>query len=187
MSLGGALTSAVTGLDAQSAAMSAISDNISNSQTTGYKRVETDFQTLLTVSNAFVHESGGVQSKPLYTNDIQGTIQSTGVSTNLAVTGQGYFAVSSINGFTGTQPTFNSQQLFTRAGDFSLDNNGYLVNSSGYYLNGFPVNPLTGIVQKGSLTQVQVSALSDSPTATQNVTYNANLPTNPATVGRLAL
>jgi len=74
MSLSGALTSAVTGIDAQSRALGAISDNISNSQTTGYKRVDTQFSTLLTVSNAFVHEPGGVTSKPHYTNDIQGNV-----------------------------------------------------------------------------------------------------------------
>ena len=56
MSLSGALTSAVTGIDAQSIALGSISDNISNSGTTGYKRVETQFSTLLTVSNALVHE-----------------------------------------------------------------------------------------------------------------------------------
>jgi len=60
MSLSGALTSAVTGIDAQSIALGSISDNISTRRTTGYKRVETAFSTLLTVSNAFVHEPGGV-------------------------------------------------------------------------------------------------------------------------------
>ena len=181
MSLSGAMTSAVTGLDAQSAALGAISDNVSNSQTVGYKRVDTSFSTLLTVSNAFVHEPGGVLSHPLYTNDIQGSVQSTSVSTNLAVTGSGYFAVSRVNGFTGTLPTFEPAPLYTRAGDFALDNNSFLVNGSGYFLNGFPVDPITGTVQKGTLTQVRVTALTDPPTATTTVTYSANLPSAPST------
>src|SRR5437660_6916440 len=128
MSLSGALTSAVTGIDAQSAALGAISDNISNSQTTGYKRVDTEFSTLLTVSNALVHDPGGVTSKPLYTNDIQGTVQQTGTETNLAVNGQGMFAVSQALGSNGSNslPTFAPDPLFTREGDFSLDNNGFL-------------------------------------------------------------
>jgi flagellar hook protein FlgE len=181
MSLSGALTSAVTGLDAQSAALGAISDNVSNSQTTGYKRVDTEFSTLLTVSNAFVHEPGGVLSHPLYTNDIQGSIQSTSTSTNLAVTGSGYFAVSRVNGFTGTTPTFEPAPLFTRAGDFALDNNSFLVNGAGLFLNGFPVDPITGAVQKGALQQVRVTALTDPPTATTAITYSANLPSAPST------
>src|SRR5215813_11980452 len=108
MSLSGALTSAVTGIDAQSIALGAISDNISNSQTNGYKRVDTSFSTLLTVSNATVHEPGGVLSRPRYTNDIQGTVQSTGVTTNLAVSGSGMFAVSQALGSnsTNTLPSF---------------------------------------------------------------------------------
>src|SRR5476651_2119729 len=136
MSLSGALTSAVTGLQAQSIAMGAISDNIGNSQTVGYKRVDTEFQTLLTVSNASVHEPGGVTSKPLYTNDVQGTVQQTSTETNLAVSGSGYFAVSKVASVNGASlPVFVADPLYTRAGDFAPDNNGYLVNSAGYYLN----------------------------------------------------
>src|ERR1700730_9600347 len=142
MSLSGALTSAVTGIDAQSIALGSISDNISNSGTTGYKRVETQFSTLLTVSNALIHEPGGVTSKPLYTNDLQGTIQQTGISTNLAVSNSGMFAVSQALGSSSGNalPTFAPDPLFTRAGDFSLDNNGFLVNNGGYFLNGFKIN-----------------------------------------------
>lgn len=181
MSLSGALTAAITGLDAQSAALGAISDNVSNSQTVGYKRVETSFSTLLTVSNALVHEPGGVKSKPLYTNDIQGSIQSTSTITNLAVSGDGYFAVGKVVGTSavGKAPVFAPDPLYTRAGDFNIDNNGYLVNTAGYYLQGWAVNQTTGIVQKNALTPIQVTQLKDNPQATQNVTYSASLPTTP--------
>ncbi len=181
MSLSGALTSAVTGIDAQSRALGAISDNISNSQTTGYKRVDTEFSTLLTVSNAFVHEPGGVTSKPHYTNDLQGNVQQTSVTTNLAVSGEGYFAVSRIAGVNGTSlPTFEADPLYTRAGDFSVDNNGFLVNNGGYILNGWNVNPSTGQVSKNQLVQIRLNQLKSDPLATANITYSANLPTNPA-------
>jgi flagellar hook protein FlgE len=178
MSLSGALTSAVTGIDAQSRALGAISDNISNSQTTGYKRVDTEFSTLLTVSNAFVHEPGGVTSKPHYTNDLQGTVQQTAVPTNLAISGEGYFAVSRASGVNGTAlPTFEADPLYTRAGDFSVDNNGYLVNNGGYFLNGWLVNSTTGAVAKNQLVQIRLNQLKSDPQATANVTYSANLPT----------
>jgi flagellar hook protein FlgE len=181
MSLSGALTSAVTGIDAQSRALGAISDNISNSQTTGYKRVDTEFSTLLTVSNAFVHEPGGVTSKPHYTNDLQGTVQQTSVVTNLAVSGDGYYAVSRVAGVNGTSlPTFEADPLYTRAGDFSVDNNGYLVNNAGYFLNGWNVNPSTGQVAKNQLIQIRLNQLKSDPLATANITYSANLPTTPA-------
>ncbi|MDB5409895.1 MAG: flagellar hook-basal body complex protein [Rhodospirillales bacterium] len=181
MSLSGALTSAVTGLQAQSIAMGAISDNIGNSQTAGYKRVDTEFQTLLTVSNAAVHEPGGVTSKPLYTNDVQGTVQQTTTETNLAVSGSGYFAVSKVASVNGSSlPVFEADPLYTRAGDFKPDNNGYLVNSAGYYLNGWAVNPATGITAKNALVQIRLDQLKSDPQPTSLVTYSANLPTNPS-------
>jgi flagellar hook protein FlgE len=171
MSLSGALTSAVTGLQAQSAAMGAISDNIGNSQTVGYKRVDTEFQTLLTLSNASVHAPGGVTSKPLYTNDLQGTPQQTSVVTNLAVAGSGYFAVSRVAAVNGSSlPKFEPDPLYTRAGDFAPDNNGYLVNSAGYYLNGWSVNPSTGIASKNALVPIRLDQLKSDPQATTNVT-----------------
>ncbi|MDB5411121.1 MAG: flgE, partial [Rhodospirillales bacterium] len=177
----GALTSAVTGLQAQSIAMGAISDNIGNSQTAGYKRVDTEFQTLLTVSNASLHEPGGVTSKPLYTNDVQGTVQQTTTETNLAVSGSGYFAVSKVASVNGSSlPVFEADPLYTRAGDFAPDNNGYLVNSAGYYLNGWAVNPATGITAKNALVQIRLDQLKSDPQATSSVTYSANLPTNPS-------
>jgi flagellar hook protein FlgE len=181
MSLSGALTSAVTGLQAQSIAMGAISDNIGNSQTVGYKRVDTEFQTLLTVSNASVHEPGGVTSKPLYSNDVQGTVQQTSTETNLAVSGSGYFAVAKVASVNGSSlPVFEADPLYTRAGDFKPDNNGFLVNSAGYYLNGWSVNPATGIVAKNALVPIRLDQLKADPQATTAVTYSANLPTNPS-------
>ncbi len=180
MSLSGALTSAVTGIDAQSQALGAISDNISNSQTVGYKRVDTQFSTLLTVSNALVHDPGGVISKPLYTNDIQGPPQQTKTETNLAISGQGFFSVSQITSVNAQGvPTFAPDPLFTRAGDFNVDNNGFLVNGAGYVLNGFPINQVTGAIQKNAVVPIQLNELKANPVATANITYSANLPTNP--------
>src|SRR6266478_420927 len=164
MSLSGALTSAVTGIDAQSRALGAISDNISNSQTTGYKRVDTEFSTLLTVSNAFVHEPGGVTSKPHYTNDLQGNVQQTSVTTNLAVSGEGYFAVSRIAGVNGTSlPSFEADPLYTRAGDFSAKNIGFLATNGGYTLNGWNLSPSSGRVWKHQRVHIRLNQLKPDP------------------------
>ena len=180
MSLSGALTTAVSGLDAQSRAIGAISDNVANSQTTGYKRVSTSFATLLSVSTAHEHQPGGVLTKPVHTNDIQGAVTQTSTETNLAISGQGMLAVSRVKGLgVGNLPVFEADPLFTRAGDFSIDKSGYLVNNAGYYLNGWPVDPSTSVVDKNALGPVRITQFRDNPQATSQVSYSANLPANP--------
>src|SRR5919108_157008 len=87
MSILGAMFTAVSGVNAQSRSLGHISDNIANSQTTGYKRVETRFETLITVSNANLHAPGGVIASPFYANNVQGNITQTQNTTNLAITG----------------------------------------------------------------------------------------------------
>src|SRR4051812_19544360 len=118
MSLSGALATAVTGIDAQSRALGAISDNVANSQTAGYKRIESSFSTLLSVSNAREHQPGGVLSRPIHTNDVQGAVQQTSITTNLAISGDGFFPVNRANGTqTNGTPIFTNSTYFTRAGD----------------------------------------------------------------------
>lgn len=183
MSLSGAMNTAVTGLNVQSTALGNISDNVANVQTTGYKRIDTAFASLITQATPSDHQPGGVRSRPLYMNNVQGTIQSSGTITNLALAGEGMFAVSQKTGVSTTSgtPTFATDPLYTRAGDFSLDNQGYLVNGSGYYLNGWVVDPATGIVAKNSTSPIQVTQLKDSPQETSTITLAANLPTQPDT------
>ncbi len=181
MSLSGAMNTAVTGINAQSKALGNISDNVANMQTTGYKRVDTSFVSLITQATPQNHAPGGVLSRPLYMNNVQGTIQSTGTITNLAIAGEGMFAVSQKTGVstTGGTPTFATDPLYTRAGDFGLDNQGYLVNGSGYYLNGWAVDPTTGIVSKNATQPIQVTQLKDNPQQTTAIALSANLPTQP--------
>jgi flagellar hook protein FlgE len=177
MSLSGAMTTAVGGLDAQSRALGAISDNIANSQTTGYKRIETSFSTLLSVSNSRVHEPGGVLSRPKRTNDTQGPVQQTSTETNLALSGSGFFAVNRVSGVgSGGLPSFEADPIYTRAGDFDIDGNGYLVNSAGYYLSGWPMDPTTGTVDKNSMQPIRITQFRDNPQATSNIDYSINLP-----------
>lgn len=194
MSIYGSLTTAVTGLNAQSRALGAISDNIANSQTNGYKRVNTSFSSMVLMSNERVHAPGGVTSTPMYVNNIQGNISSTESATNLAIQGQGFFSVSKLtDGQSGpgqvgntvqTQTgTLNAESVYyTRNGDFELDKNRYLVNTSGYALNGWLVNSDTGALSKDQVQPIQVSSLIDKPDATKTITLNANLPATPSGV-----
>ena len=179
-SLFSALTTAVSGLNAQSSAIGNISDNLANAQTTGYKAVGTDFEDLVNASNSYINNPGGVRALPAYQNDVQGSITSSNLTTNLAISGEGYFATQTASTNAAGATTFNSQQFYTRQGDFTLDKNGYLVNGSGYYLDAYPV--AAGATDTSQTKPVQVSALLDNPVPTSNVTYDANLPSN-ATAG----
>ncbi|MGC1407394.1 MAG: flagellar hook protein FlgE [Acetobacteraceae bacterium] len=177
MSLFGAMNTAVSGLSAQSNAFGNISDNVANSQTVGYKRVDTSFIDYLTTSTAENNVPGSVVTRPDYVNNVEGTITQTDNPLGLAITGQGFFAVSTQAGTANNLPTFATQQEYTRAGDFQMDKNGYLVNSAGEFLNGWPVT--NGVVNQNTLTPIQVSQSVFNPIATKNVTLSANLPATP--------
>src|SRR3974390_1410106 len=127
-----ALTTAVAGLQAQSFALQNISGNIANSQTTGYKETDTSFQDLVSAAAQNQQTADGGIANSCATNRVGGTIQSTSVSTDMAINGDGWFVVSKPTGFTDNQPTFSGVTDFTRAGDFQLNADGNLVNSAGY-------------------------------------------------------
>jgi flagellar hook protein FlgE len=178
-SLFGALTVAVGGLTAQSDAIGNISDDLSNAQTTGFKAIGTEFESLVTDSSATVNDPGGVLATPLYQNDVQGNLVQSNTGTNLAITGQGFFPIEGASVSATGQTEFSGTTLFTRQGDFTLNNAGYLVNGSGYYLLGYSVSN-DGVVNKSSTSPIAISNLLNAPVATSQLTYDANLPSNAA-------
>jgi flagellar hook protein FlgE len=121
--------------------MGAISDNISNVNTIGYKGTQVNFQTLVTSQTSSTEYSpGGVQSKPRSGIDVQGLLQASTSSTDVALSGSGFFIVNS-----SANPTVEGGQFgYTRAGSFKPDKNGYLSNASGFYLQGWPLTPSDG-------------------------------------------
>lgn len=178
MSILGAMFTAVSGVNAQSRSLGHISDNIANSQTTGYKRVETRFETLITVSNQNLHSPGGVIASPYFANGVQGNITQTQNNTNLAITGNGFFVVSRASNQTATDTTFEALRYYTRAGDFEVNRDGYLVNNGNYYLNGWEVDPETGIPNTSVVSPIQISQVIDEPTPTEEIEFVGNLPAN---------
>ena len=180
MSLFSAMNTAVSGLTAQSAAFSNISDNVANSQTVGYKEVDTSFIDYLTTSSANEEGPHSVVAQPDYQNNVQGTITQSTNPLNLAISGQGFFQVSQPTSLSGSATTFSTTPYYTRAGDFQVNANGYLVNSAGNYLNGWSVNPTTGAVDETAVAPIQVNEGVYQPVATANVTLAANLPATPA-------
>jgi flagellar hook protein FlgE len=180
MSLFGAIDTAISGLTAQSSAFGNISEDVANSQTVGFKRVDTSFVDYLTTSTSTTNEPGAVVARPEYVNNVQGSITQTDNPLGMAIAGQGFFAVSQPTGQVKGVPTFNPQQFYSRAGDFTMNSTGYLVNSAGQFLNGWSVDPTTSIVNQNALVPIQVNQSTYNPVKTQNVTISANLPATPA-------
>ncbi len=188
MGLFGALTSAVSGLQAQAFAMQNISGNIANSQTIAYKGIDTNFSDLISGSgDASQQVAGGVTASSVATNSVQGEIQSSTTATNMAINGDGYFTVQTPTGFNGTAPIFSGSQNYTRRGDFALNADGYLVNGSGFYLEGIPIDPTTGDPVGNVATPLNFQSNFLPASATTQVNYAVNLPATPQTTATSAL
>ena len=203
MSLFGALQSGISGLAAQSTSMGAISDNISNVNTIGYKNNSVAFSTLVTKQTSSSHYSpGGVQPVSKQGVSTQGLLASSASSTALGISGNGFFVVNS-----SANPGENDMWSYTRAGDFGIDSNGYLQNSTGHYAQSWPLLPWDGnamativdvngqkfmkayyddagktvyvndnIVDPSNLRPVNLSTIGGSANPTHNLQLGANLP-----------
>jgi flagellar hook protein FlgE len=169
MSLYGALLTGVAGLSAQSEALSVSSANIANVDTVGYKASQTDFATVLTSSLGGSPGEAGVTATATQNVTQQGLLQTASSPTDLAISGNGFFV-------TAQNLSQTANQFYTQAGNFTPDANGNLVNSSGYYLLGYPVTTAGGVTTvSNALAPVNVAALSGTAVPTANVTLQANL------------
>ncbi len=192
MSLFGALTSGVSGLTAQSSAMGAISDNITNVNTIGYKGTQVDFQTLVTTQTSTTfYSAGGVQSRPRQDTGVQGLLQSSVSQTDIAISGSGFFVVNE-----ASAPTLSNEFLFTRAGSFFQDDEGFLRNTSGFYLQAWPTDaagnvttnntaltiPNQNVISTDFLATVNLNRVGGTATPTSTIGIGANLPST-ATAG----
>jgi flagellar hook protein FlgE len=175
MSLSGALSSAISALNAQSQALSMISDNIANAQTTGYKTNSTMFESLVTSSSsASSYSSGGVTASARSNISQQGLLTTTTNATDIAIQGNGFFPV--------TTALEGGSTLYTRSGAFSIDSSGYLV-SNGAYLLGWPTDAsgaITGSTGSDGLVPIDTSIAATSGSATTATTVAANLPADAA-------
>jgi flagellar hook protein FlgE len=181
MGIFGAMTTAVAGLQAQSYALENISGNIANSQTTAFKRVDTSFADIvMSVGQAASRQtSGSVMAMSRPTNTLQGPVQASSVDTHMAINGDGYFQVQEKIGETDGTAQFSGANVFTRRGDFVMDREGYLVNGSGYYLMGIPIDPSTGNRAGDVAQMLQLSTGFLQARASTVIDYNANLPATP--------
>jgi flagellar hook protein FlgE len=176
-----ALTTAVTGMQAQSFALQNISGNIANSQTTAFKRIDSSFVDLIQDKQPSKQASGSVIAMSRSTNIVQGDIQSNSISTFMAINGDGYFVVEKPSGQTDNSPTFDGINQFTRRGDFQPNKEGYLVNGAGYYLMGIPVDAKTGNLTGSVPTLLKFKNDFLPAQATSEIDYRANLASYPLT------
>ena len=168
MSLLSSLYTGASGLNASSLDLSVIGDNIANANTIGFKGGRAAFEDALSQSliGGVGQEGLGTQAQAVRALFTQGSLASTGVATDLALQGNGFFVVKGGHG--GQQGSY-----YTRAGQFSLDKSGYLVNLDGLRVQGFPAGP--GGAVGGGLDDLRLGNASAPPRATGNVTVRGNL------------
>jgi len=176
MSINSAMLAGVSGLISNSSALAAISDNIANVNTVGYKRNQVTFSNVVTgESLQGRYSAGGVQGKNYQYVSQQGLLQAASSSTDLGINGDGFFVVTTKGaGLTAADP-----RQFTRAGAFEPDANGYLVNDAGLYLQGWPVQPdgsfSTDPSDLGKLGPINVKNLGAAVQQTSRLGVSANL------------
>ncbi len=186
MTISSALNAGVSGLSANASSLAAISDNIANSSTSGYKRVETDFQSMVVGSSGGRYSAGGVSASNMRLIDQRGPLVGTNNSTDLAVSGRGMLPVASLTEIEGNNgsPTM----MMTSTGSFRTNADGYLTTSSGLVLLGWPANP-DGTVSDGPRdtaeglepVQYNMNQLTGEPTTT--VSLGVNLPATDTEAG----
>jgi flagellar hook protein FlgE len=161
----------LTGLEADSTALNTVANDLSNMNTTGFKAQSTNFSDLFyqqigsTGSGDPIQVGAGAKVASNEISFTQGSINSTGNSTDVALNGTGFFVVG--NGAGGYE--------YTRAGNFSLDSNGALVTSSGANVMGYPA--VNGVVNTNApLTAIDIPVGQvQEPKATGTMGMTANL------------
>ncbi|PHS27243.1 MAG: flagellar hook protein FlgE [Methylophaga sp.] len=166
-------STAISGLNAASADLNVKSNNIANVNTTGFKGSRAEFADVYAIS-AFGSSNTAIGNGVVLNNVAQqftqGNLEFTDNSLDLGISGQGFFALA---------PNQNSGEVvYSRAGAFGINKDGYVVNGSGQFLRTFPVNP-DGTVSSTALSSsspLQLPSSSGTPAATTTVALATNLP-----------
>ncbi len=166
----GSLYAGISGLNANASAMSVIGDNIANVNTTAFKSNSASFVSVL--SQSLTGSTGnsigrGVKLGGVSESWSQGTLETTGNGTDLAINGKGFFMVKDEAGLT----------YYTRAGGFNFNADGNLVNSDGLIVQGYTVDNVNpdGTFTLGNITDVSVTGAISSPKATSDISTSLNL------------
>lgn len=184
MTISSSLNAGVAGLSANATRLATIADNIANSSTVGYKRVETDFNSVVIGSSGGGYTAGGVRATTSREIDTRGSLIGTTNATDLAIRGRGMLPVTSIAEVNSGDPSM----LLTSTGSFTTDAAGNLTTDSGLVLMGWPANADGSIPNfprdtTDGLEPIVVNrgALSSEPTT--EVTLGINLPSTSTVAG----
>jgi len=179
MTISSSLNAGVAALSANATRLAAISDNIANSATHGYKRVEADFQSLVISRNGGSYSAGGVRSSTQRLIDESGSLVTTSNPTDLAVRGRGFLPVAAASQV--EVGNGGSQMLLTTTGSFRTDADGILKTDSGLVLLGWPANADGSVPEFPRDTsdglepvQINVNQLTGEPTTA--IRLGLNLP-----------
>ncbi|TAM09056.1 MAG: flagellar hook protein FlgE [Nevskiaceae bacterium] len=158
---------ALSGLNAASNDLDVTSNNIANANTTGFKSSRAEFgdvfaQAANNLSNSLI--GSGVKLESVAQNFGQGNVNFTNNTLDLAISGSGFFTLSN-----------NGSIEYSRAGAFGPDNQGFVVNSSGQRLQVYPASPVTGVIDTGRLSDLQLSTANNPPSATTTISAGVNL------------
>jgi len=169
MGISSALFSGVSGLNTLGNSMSVIGDNIANVNTIGFKSSRSTFETVLAQSISGASGTSqvgrGVALSAVDANFSQGSFESTSEPTDMAIGGAGFFMVSSPD---------NDNILYTRAGHFRFDEEGFLVNPADLRVQGWELDPTTG-EQQGNFEDIRINANQSAPNPTGSIDVAANL------------
>ena len=169
MSITSAMYAGISGLQTTSQGMSVVSNNLSNTDTVGFKGSKTTFEDTFyqaVNSSQGVSQVGtGVSLSAIYGDWSQGSYESSTDATDLAIDGDGFFMVR--NGETG-------DKYYTRAGDFRFNSDGYLVNASGYRVQGWAVDSDTGDITS-SIGDIAIDDFQSPPSPTTSLSMYYNL------------
>ena len=179
MSISSSLNAGVAGLTANASKLSTISDNIANSATYGYKRVETDFHSMVMSNSGGTYTAGGVRATSQRVVDQSGSLVSTSNATDMAVRGRGFLPVAEASDIEAGNGAPQMQLITT--GSFRTDANGYLVTETGLVLLGWPAStdgsvPVYPRDTSDGLEPVQINVNQFSGEPTTRVSLGLNLP-----------
>lgn len=188
MTISSSLNAGVAGLQSNATRLASISDNIANSSTYGYKRVTTDFESMVISSAGGSYSAGGVRTTNSRLIDQGGSLVSTSNATDLAVRGRGLLPVAR-----ATQvgvANGDTQMLLTTTGSFRTDADGYLVSQSGLVLMGWPALgngtiPSYSRDTSDGLEPIQINTNQFSGEPTTSMTLGVNLPATQTEAGQI--
>ncbi len=166
-------STALSGINTASKDLQVTSNNIANANTTGFKKSRTEFVDIYASSlssNAGTTVGAGAKVATIAQNFTQGSVDFTDNSMDMAISGQGFFSLS--NTKDADRPI-----MYTRNGEFKLDEQGYVVGNGGEYLMGFQANGTTveeGF-SEGAFSTIQLNATVGGPDATGNIETSVNI------------